>query len=597
MGERYLQLTHMGIESYNPEDEIIFLNKRCLSYKEIYEFENLKWSCLDFPEELLNEENLLFIWNDFFHRIWLGLAPVLSQIHRVEHGVKYWEYLSSFDLPVLLILYYERYTSIKRAIKLYPNVKIKLFVSDDFYLANNKIWDFRNLDILVQVIDRQILEFINYSNTEKHFFEKEKILTQNKNRIEAFNKKERIRQNVHGLYKKLTRKAPFVITYAFDKNVNILRLKLLNKAYFAASKIPDYKPRRAIDVERRKRLFSEISITTVNEFENIFVYNLWKNFSTIWIEDYKYLLEASKPLYKINTKYYIKRFYEEPKMEYASYLVEKEKVVINCAHSIEESFRLFQSKTDELSKYTLQWSKEKYFAKDNSLECISNMLSDTYNINYSTNQKILYVFSCEFGRHDYSIHGLLLRKTNEREFVRKSADFYLNLSSHVKKHFIFRNRDEWNWGVQDYLKSICGNINIDDSFRKKGGTNFVNILNRSRIVICETVHSTVFFQVLLYDIPVIIIDNVDYEGLLSPEFLSLMQLLKEVDIWVSTPEKASQIVNDNYFSIEKWWNKLHRKEVIRKIRNEIWSQLDGKTGSQWWRDKMEEIENKSEECV
>ena len=580
MGDKYLQLTYLGADCYNPDDEIIFLNKKCLSYEQIYNLDCLKLNFLDFPSELIKKEEILSIWNGLFHRIWEGMAPLLSHIHNVKHTTEYWEYLSSYDFSPILLLYYERYVSIKKALELCPNIKIKLFEVDEFYLAKNKVWDFSNVDKLVHVIDRQILEALNYPYIENVSLEtksiKQTIIDKENSRKE---KNLNYKKLLNNIYIKLSKKASFFNMYNFDKDVNKLRLLFLRKVYFFDNKnnrkIQNFTFQKNIDFEKRKKLFSKFSVLPHNEFEKIFLSNLWKNMSTIWIEDYKDLLKISRIFYKINSQYYIKEFYNEAAMEYAASLIEKGKIVINCGHSIEESFRIFSNKTSELSHYTFQWSTKDFFPKNNSLECVSNMVLSSYSIDYFSNQKILYIFSGEYGRHEYSIMGLLLRKElNEKEFVRKSGDFYLNLSDGIKNYFVFRNRDEHNWQVEKYLCSIDEKICIDNSFHKYGGRTFADSLNQARIIICETIHSTVFFQALLYGIPIIIIEDVNYEGLLNKKVLSLLFKLKEVDIWVSNAEKAAEIINNNYSCIEKWWNEPQRKKIVEEIKNKIWSRLN-----------------------
>lgn len=237
MGDKYLQLTYLGADCYNPDDEIIFLNKKCLSYEQIYNLDCLKLNFLDFPSELIKKEEILSIWNGLFHRIWEGMAPLLSHIHNVKHTTEYWEYLSSYDFSPILLLYYERYVSIKKALELCPNIKIKLFEVDEFYLAKNKVWDFSNVDKLVHVIDRQILEALNYPYIENVSLEtksiKQTIIDKENSRKE---KNLNYKKLLNNIYIKLSKKASFFNMYNFDKDVNKLRLLFLRKVYFFDNK-------------------------------------------------------------------------------------------------------------------------------------------------------------------------------------------------------------------------------------------------------------------------------------------------------------------------------------------------------------------------
>ena len=589
MGKKYLQLTYLGKDAYQDDDEVILLNKRCLSYQEIAELDTLGFRCLDYPSELTDMDKLSVVWDDFYHRICDELSRILSEYHGIVHNDKYWEYFLSFDFIPVILLYYERYISIKNALDLHPGIWVKVYKRDVYYLATHSIWDSENMDQLVQVIDEQIFRYLQYSHVE--YIPRTDAVNKSEQRQKVKKTiKKRIRKIFNSAYRIVSRKDEFYITYSFTSKINNLRLKTIGKAYFAESELPRIDDMCGIDEEARNNIGNKIKLQGNTDFEQIFINNLSNNLNKLYIENYKALLHSNRMYYTVKPKYFVKNGYSPAVMEYAASVHEYGGVVINCAHCVEESFRFFRSKTDDLSDFTFQWSSNKLFAKNNSLECISGMLSNIKNVDYMNNQTILYVFTCEQGKHDRSLLSFLLRKrVEEHDIVKKVRELYVSLKPEHQTDFCFRNRDEWNWGVEDYLHSIDTAITIDDSFNKEGGIGFAERISSARVVITETIHSSVFFQSILYGVPTFVVDNVDYSGLLSAGFLELVNQLREVNVIVPDGKIMAQIINDHYHEIDEWWNQKHRQSVINQVLDMVWCKNTKNSVYEWWNEKMKEI--------
>ena len=121
------------------------------------------------------------------------------------------------------------------------------------------------------------------------------------------------------------------------------------------------------------------------------------------------------------------------------------------------------------------------------------------------------------------------------------------------------------------LKKSFSEITVDGSFLENSFMSFENRIRSARMSIIESVHSSTFFHSLLYGVPAIIIDNNEYRGFFTDAVCDLLEPLKQVGVWVDTPEEAANIVNEHYDDIDIWWNDPKRKSVIDDICENIFA--------------------------
>lgn len=588
--DKVLLLTKFGRNSLDNSQEIVFLNERCLTCMEIVDklVPYLEISCSEQTLSQLEEYQ-----NSIFEDVMLHVAPVLSAINNVKFSEKYWKYYVAFEFGFLFYAYYSMYIQIKNVITKYPGIKIVCFEDDEYDIAKLCISSAKYKSYMFQLIGKQILAELNYAHIcvkkiklEDYFIETRKNVVEKKYNVRDF-----IRKGYDRMYKILSKKSPFLITYSFSDNIRNLQRKLIGRAYFTATISNKNILDKNVDVEKRRILEETIFINgSEDEFRNIFIKNIGYNLSRNYIENYNAIRIATKQAKRMKATTCIKFLYDPLAMEYAAYLKENGGKIVECSHSIEEGWRLWKSPLLSQTDYFFSWSTKEYLSYNNYNECVSYMTSSVEEVNYMDNKNILYARGAETTPYPTCVADLILnQEINMYETVVRPIKFYDELDDNLQQRILYRNRDDWEEESRNFVEQHCPNIQFDDSFENGRFRSFSEQIKNSRIVVVESIHSTSFFQAIMYGVPTIIIENLDYRGLLNDAVLDLLEELKKVDVWFEDAVKAGKVINENYEKIDDWWNMTERRNVIKKIQNQLWVSLDGKSESEWWEEALDKL--------
>ena len=92
----------------------------------------------------------------------------------------------------------------------------------------------------------------------------------------------------------------------------------------------------------------------------------------------------------------------------------------------------------------------------------------------------------------------------------------------------------------------------------------------SRIVICTSIHSTLFLECISSDIPCFLF--VDYDkNCISKECQTDLNNLRKIGILQENPEKFSNFINKHLNNIEFWWNSKKVRYEVNKFREKYCS--------------------------
>ena len=79
--------------------------------------------------------------------------------------------------------------------------------------------------------------------------------------------------------------------------------------------------------------------------------------------------------------------------------------------------------------------------------------------------------------------------------------------------------------------------------------------------------STPLFEAIYLNTPTILICNEINE--FDKRFQSKIRKLKKLNFYFTDAQKASTFINDNYDSINIWWNKVKKSNDFKKFKNEL----------------------------
>lgn len=586
-----LLLTNFGKNLVDDNSEIIFLNQRCLSCAELVEN---KPDFFEYSERYDDLEGLERYQDEIFEEVMRYMSPVLSELNDVKYGKDYWKYYTSLEFGTLFWSYYAMYTQIKNVIEKYHGIKIVCFEDCEYDIAKLNILTIKYKSYMLQLIGKQILSALNYDNLEVKKIKLTDFFDENTKKVndkKTWKIRDILRTVYDWAYKCISKKANCVVTYSFTNNIRSIQRQLIGKVYFSSNIKEPKISNKDIDIKKRNIFFKKMSrIFFEDEFENIFVKNISNNLSLNYIENYHAISYATKDLKKMKAKMFVKFLYNPVALEYGAYVKENGGKVVECSHSIEEGWRLWNTLSMKEADCFFAWSKAKYLSHKKYIECISYMLNSIKRVNYMDNENILYARGQETSPYPEEVSELILdQRIDMLETVLRPVKFYDELETDIKKCMLYRNRDEWGEGSREIVESYCPNVTFDDSFANGRQISFVEQVKKSRVVVVESIHSTSFFQSILYGVPTIIIENLDYRGLLNAEVLNLLEDLKKIDVWFEDASVAGKVINDNYEKIDYWWNKPERQTVIQNIQSKLWVTLDGQSEFDWWRDRLAKL--------
>lgn len=589
---KILLLTNFGRHLIDDKSQVIFLNQRCLSCTEIVE-KHAKF--ISYPHMGDDLGNLEGYEEKVFDDMMQYIAPILSELNNVNYSKEYWKYYISFEFEMIFWSFYSMYWQIKNAIEKYPGIKIVCFEDDEYDIAQLNIRSMQYQAYIHQLIGKQIVVALNYPNLKVKKVRLEDFYKENRNyqtvKRKCLGVRDIIRKGYDWVYKILSIRTNSIITYSFSNNIRNLQKEMLGKAFFCGGIRKAKHLNIFCDIQKRENFIEKLSGNIFeDQFENILIHNIGYDLSLDFLENYEHISQATKYLKKMKFDTYVKFLYDPESLEYAAYIKEGGGKIVECSHSVEEGWRLWKTLCVKEADYYFSWSEKKYLSYDNYLECISYMLHTIKSVNYMENRYILYARGSETSPYaTLSVYFIIAERISMYETVLRPVKFYNELGSTIQKCMLYRNRDDWGEGSRKLIETYCPNTQFDDSFENGRYQSFSEQLQKSRIVVVESIHSTSFFQAIMYGMPTIIIENLDYRGLLNDEVLNLLEELKKVDVWFEDASKAGKVISENYEKIDEWWNMPERKNVIKKIQSQLWVKLDDKSESEWWQETLAEL--------
>lgn len=148
-----------------------------------------------------------------------------------------------------------------------------------------------------------------------------------------------------------------------------------------------------------------------------------------------------------------------------------------------------------------------------------------------------------------------------RIYRKEQFQFVDKLSSPVVDHLLVRLHGAFRdhgWCDDERWRARYANIKLE-----LGSSQIGEIVSKSRLVV-HSYDSTGILETLNLNIPTLCFWNGGFDHVESSA-REAYELLRRVGIFHSTPDSAARFINDNWDSIEEWWNRAEVQQVREKF--------------------------------
>jgi len=293
MNKKYF-LALTAIESFwDKSRSMVFLSPACLRYTRRHVLKGLDYKVIDYPfkapDELYEAKKYI---SSLYDKVLFELFKQLNVVHQVNYPKYYWEVLIGHWLHLFLVSTYDRYISIQKAKKEYPNFETVGLNNDSFVIPEN----FKEFSALLQgdeynlQIYTQLLKMLNY-----HFITK-KLKVRRVPFLRKLSLKEKASQFCNYFMKRIARKkAIFAVASYFPGQTTFrLFLKSRGKIVFL---YPLFCFINQMKKDKEKRDIIRSLVYGHNEFESILPDLIAQNILSTYIEKYKKIISAVEKYY------------------------------------------------------------------------------------------------------------------------------------------------------------------------------------------------------------------------------------------------------------------------------------------------------------
>ena len=569
VNDNYLIVSHYAFERMEKTKNMVCISDRCLDAEWINKVDNYpNIKICDVHETHLDSRKIYDQVIKMRDDIMDIMTPVLNRYHDVKHSADYWTAFSWFWMQNLIVNWIELYRSIEYVLQKYPDIMLVAYVDHKYDVAKYGHRENYSNTYIRQLLGLQLFKELAPNNN---------VIINNCKEYEELSARPitndlsgGLKKYIWKIYRRLSRKAPINIMYNQIMKAKQLRLFFVGRVYWKSQGESIYITNEINSCAREKyiRFFEKKGGKSCEE---TLIKHLYENLPVMLWEDYSNIRMVSVRDYKYFPKVILYHGFDPVQMEFLARRKEQGTIIVMASHSFEEDFRVLpvSDKTAYDKKYI--WIATHLCNEKMCLAGKSYFYDEMEQVDYKKNVNIIY-FSYGMERYNGCAIAFDERESmNAKQMTKRNICFFRELNKQLRKMVIYRHRDSTNWGYVETLKKSFSEITVDGSFLENSFMSFENRIRSARMSIIESVHSSTFFHSLLYGVPAIIIDNNEYRGFFTDAVCDLLEPLKQVGVWVDTPEEAANIVNEHYDDIDIWWNDPKRKSVIDDICENIFA--------------------------
>lgn len=573
--------------------EVVFLGEWCKRYTHKEEW--LSFSEMQVSsnwETFKSVEAAQEYLNNLYEFMLVKIAKALNAVHKMDKDSEYWRIIIGPWLWLYLPVVYERFLSLKRAQKEYPNFWTIGMNPDDF------------------VVPQTSADFDQWSKTDEYNLQLyTKLLTLLKHDIEYREvdfplKQENVKK--YRIKQQAKRSVKFVVevfTTIIQKSVGEIYLydsyfpRRFEMALFYLTRgqvqpilKKEWKGKKLTrGNDKRDAIKEQLGLKAgCDQFESFLPNLLAEDLPICFVESFAELREfvkrnfpeRAKGIFSANAWYYDEAF-----KVWAAESKEQGTLLLGMQHGgTYGSLSIMQYEEHELKitdrYYSWGWEREK--EKENGVSIVVPFYASKLVLRQSkvkSSPKIL-MAATTMPRYQ---NVLLPPYINEwfLEYLLDQASFLDALSEDAQRMLSLRlHRTDNGWDMKERIQDQFPYLQIED-----WNVPFLQSLQESKLFVCDH-FSTTFYEALSNNHPTIVFGNPE-QMLLCNDAKPYYQSLKDVGILFESPVAAAEQVNQIINDVEAWWNEPLRQSARKKFCDRYARTADNSI--QLWHDELNRV--------
>ena len=594
-------------KDFNQDRTPLFLGDWCLRYKDQAFWDNVEYEMSSDVWEKYNVQRDIDAYClDLISRLILELAETLNIFHKENGSIKYWSFVLLTWLYTYVYKWFQCYMEVTNVIGEFSDLKVNILK------MNEMEGPFNESNIVIdngsggEVSD--IYYWSIYSKIIKDIAQERNIQIEEidyrfqivkKNALLESSKGTCLKERMKGIYLWGSKKAP-IYFYNFIGGKNLKKIRRENLGRVRFSDTPKVRYNNEYNLNDRKRM--RFGFKPKNKFEEILKKNILYDIPEHAVEDYKDFVQFRENNLQTVPKIVITQsssISDEEGVFFAEWY-EKGVEFFFITHNIISAL----IKKNTLETVFLLGCKK--YSWGNSHD-IRNVVCPSFKDYEFEKQRVTrkgaqQILWCGSGLGVQGVSRELYQLAYKRRKERKEAidnDIICLslLNEKIKEHVLYRPRDVANFGMEEVFKTYIPDLRIDKaienglSISTSVRKSLSDRLEESRLIICESLMTSVFYEALNMNIPVIVIERDVYSEVsaynLYEDVVSYFQELKKVGIWYESGEEAACFINENYNGIDEWWFMPERQHMRKRMLERFFMSTKDLPG--WWKKEFKRL--------
>ena len=534
------------------DQDLIFLGDWCFTNLNRKKFAQKKIKILDYHWNNSNklEKDYKYL-NKIYKILSKNLAEFLNLTHKKNFSIKYWEQIFGIWLLRFIIFVYDKYSTVKKISKkqkyFYNFINLdKKFIpntsSEANYLFQNEYYNHKIFSKILFKLRPKISFIEKRDKSIKSKFSNPKInfsyILRSLSFLSNFKK---IKNEIFIIHSYLSFYKEILLQLFFNGFPKINYCEKISKKFLIIHKI------------RKKNLKNK----TKDPFLKLISELIIKNIPASYLEGYDFLKRKTiKYNWPTNPKavltanahfnFDVFKFWLADKRE-------KNVKLIVSQHGAGYLFSKFHSDYDldiNNCNYFLSWGKKNFLDKK-ILPGFNLRLKKKFKQVKKENilfiQHFPYKYTTRLVINDHNFSNIISNLDNQKKIIN---ELNKNITNPIKIR-LFSSKNFYP-DIHNYEKDKWGDY-LDKHIFETRDVPIENSISNSKIVIINTLHSTLFFECLSSNIPCFIFSNFSLKHIKKEcrkDFLNL----KNVGIIQNNPLDFANFLNKNIQNIDTWWN-------------------------------------------
>jgi putative transferase (TIGR04331 family) len=552
-------------ETWNPQEQILFLGRWCLKPTRRHVWQEFDASVLDYhwDDRSLLKMDLIYL-TEVYENLLPDISSVLNEIHGTTHSVRYWRIVTGHWLFFFIQVFFDRWSSVSKACSLYPHMRMKSIVDSKFNLPAQ---DSRSFDSLTSTDDwneRLYSEIVR----DQNFLQSSNISMAERLSPEAARNytKALVRGNFNQYFKKALRASSFASpnrSSRFYLHEEYLSISNHMRLAMRLGDLPYLSLRQSTRLTEFAEGFRDWEIgqdASEDQFVKVFCRFLPRYMPRVFLEGYdensKYALrriKARNPKVIFTCNAFntddVWKLYSADKVEAGA------KLVIG-QHGGNYGIGLMSAMQNEeiaIADSYLTWgwndeSKPRVIAAP-ATKLIAKLSEE------SSRTKCVHVLA-SMPRYSGWLYSAPMGPQYS-SYLNDQLSFVRKLKGTPKDHLVARSTaDDFGWDLEQTWKSQFPDVQFD-----KGSRSFRKAIQEAKLVVA-TYNATTFLETFSANIPTVIFWNPELWEL-NNEAEDYFQRLKSCNIYFDDPTNCASFINRHWDEIDSWWDSQEvRKAVV-----------------------------------